>query len=102
VEVAKDLVYPNSDTTSFCFSRLLYTISCLQGLSVAFRYRGLISMKLLNNKSCCGSFSAADTVPGAGTGFRQQIILALFCAGPGHLQVCVCTTGDHRFSQTIM
>lgn len=103
--MARGLVYPYSDTSFFFFNRLIYTISYLKGLFVAFRYCELISMKLLNSKSS-GSFSAADTVTEADatdavylfrTAYGSSAILYWTSASA----VCVCTKDDHCVSQTI-
>lgn len=104
--MTRDLVYPNSDTTFFCFNRLFYTINYLQGLFVAFRDCELISVKLLNSKSCSGSFSAADTVTGADTTEAVYLFQTAYGSSAvlhwtGASAVCVCTKDGPRFSQTL-
>lgn len=98
--MARDLVYPNSDTTS-----LVDTIGYLQRLFVIFGYCELISVTLLNSKSCSGSFSAADPVAGADTTdtvylFQPACGSSVIVHWIGASAVCVCTKDDYCFSQT--
>lgn len=81
MRMVRDLECPSPigpEPTSFSSNRpmvLVHVISYLQGLFIAFRCYELIREKLLNTKSCSGSFCAADS------GTRDETIWMahLFC-----------------------
>lgn len=85
--MARDLECPSpvwSESTSFSFNRpmvLVHVISYLQRLFIPFRYYELIRVKLLNTKSCSGSFCAADSRTRDDTTW----MVYLFCITKNHI-----------------